>query len=199
MSEELCCEAWQVEPRVVVAGTALLLCLPLIPQCGSLSGFHSLQWMYSCELRADGSKRGHMQYGYDGRDYIALDKETLTWTAAVPKAQITKHKWEKELAIAQRQKEYLEEICIEWLQKYLAYGKERLLRRGEGWNGGTRRSPSGEPGPSSLPPRCNDPGPPRGYLVDGQRVTRSLHTLEVLRESWGLSKACVKHPLTSLP
>uniref|UniRef100_A0ABM5FF21 Class I histocompatibility antigen, F10 alpha chain-like isoform X2 n=1 Tax=Pogona vitticeps TaxID=103695 RepID=A0ABM5FF21_9SAUR len=92
-------------------------------------GFHSLQWMYSCELRADGSKRGHMQYGYDGRDYIALDKETLTWTAAVPKAQITKHKWEKELAIAQRQKEYLEEICIEWLQKYLEYGKERLLRR----------------------------------------------------------------------
>ncbi|XP_078243574.1 uncharacterized protein LOC110070514 isoform X2 [Pogona vitticeps] len=92
-------------------------------------GFHSLQWMYSCELRADRSKRGHMQYGYDGRDYIALDKETLTWTAAVPKAQITKHKWEKELAIAQRQKEYLEEICIEWLQKYLEYGKERLLRR----------------------------------------------------------------------
>nr|AVI05003.1 MHC class I antigen [Ctenophorus decresii] len=91
-------------------------------------GFHSLQLMYGCELREDGSPGGHFQYAYDGRDYIALDKETLTWTAAVPKAQFSKEKQEKDPAIAQRYKAYLEEICIEWLHRYLEYRKERLRR-----------------------------------------------------------------------
>ncbi|XP_062979008.1 H-2 class I histocompatibility antigen, Q9 alpha chain-like [Elgaria multicarinata webbii] len=91
-------------------------------------GFHSLQRMYGCELRGDGSKGGYDQYGYDVRNYIAFDKETLTWTAADVPAQNTKRKWEAEPAIAQRKKAYLEEECIEWLQRYLDYGKETLLR-----------------------------------------------------------------------
>ncbi|XP_067321548.1 H-2 class I histocompatibility antigen, Q10 alpha chain-like isoform X2 [Anolis sagrei] len=91
-------------------------------------GAHSWQLMYGCELRRDGSKGGHMQYAYDGRDYISLDKETLTWTAADVPAQNTKRKWEAERIIAQRNKAYLEEDCIDWLKKYLEYGKETLLR-----------------------------------------------------------------------
>ncbi|XP_062977972.1 zinc-alpha-2-glycoprotein-like [Elgaria multicarinata webbii] len=91
-------------------------------------GFHTWQNMYGCELRGDGSKGGYDQYGYDGRDFIAFDKETLTWTAADVPAQNTKRKWEAEPAIAQRLKAYLEESCIEWLRRYLDYGKETLLR-----------------------------------------------------------------------
>ncbi|XP_062978979.1 H-2 class I histocompatibility antigen, Q10 alpha chain-like isoform X2 [Elgaria multicarinata webbii] len=91
-------------------------------------GFHSLQQMYGCELRGDGSKGGYNQYGYDGRDYLALDMETLTWTAANTQAQISKRKREAEPAIAQRYKAYLEEECIEWLRRYLVYGKETLMR-----------------------------------------------------------------------
>ncbi|XP_062977973.1 RLA class I histocompatibility antigen, alpha chain 11/11-like [Elgaria multicarinata webbii] len=92
-------------------------------------GFHTWQLMYGCELRGDGSKGGHLQYGYDGRDYIALDKETLTWTAADVPAQNTKRKLEAEPAIAEHDKAYLEEECIEWLRRYLDYGKETLLRK----------------------------------------------------------------------
>nr|XP_020633549.1 class I histocompatibility antigen, F10 alpha chain-like isoform X2 [Pogona vitticeps] len=88
-----------------------------------------MQWMYSCELREDRSKRGYIRDAYDGRDYLSFDLQTLTWTAADPKAQITKEKWEKDPAIAQRQKAYLEGICTEWLQRYLEYGKDSLLRR----------------------------------------------------------------------
>ncbi|KAJ7303294.1 hypothetical protein JRQ81_012235 [Phrynocephalus forsythii] len=95
-------------------------------------GFHTWQWMYGCELRPDGSKGGYFQFAYDGRDYISLDKETLTWTAADLPAQNTKRKWEREPAIAQGRKVYLEEICIEWLQRHLEYGKETLLRTGVG-------------------------------------------------------------------
>uniref|UniRef100_A0A670HM65 Ig-like domain-containing protein n=1 Tax=Podarcis muralis TaxID=64176 RepID=A0A670HM65_PODMU len=91
-------------------------------------GIHTYQLMYGCELRSDGCKGGYLQYGYDRRDFIAFDKETLTWTAADTGAQVSKRKWDSDLAGNQYQKAYLEEECIVWLQKYLDYGKETLLR-----------------------------------------------------------------------
>uniref|UniRef100_A0A670HLB1 MHC class I-like antigen recognition-like domain-containing protein n=1 Tax=Podarcis muralis TaxID=64176 RepID=A0A670HLB1_PODMU len=78
-------------------------------------GIHTFQWMYGCELRSDGRKGGHFQFGYDGRDFIAFDKETLTWTAADTGAQVTKRKWDPIMALNQGRKHYLEETCIEWL------------------------------------------------------------------------------------
>ncbi|XP_038226865.1 H-2 class I histocompatibility antigen, Q9 alpha chain-like isoform X2 [Dermochelys coriacea] len=92
-------------------------------------GFHTLQLMYGCELRGDGSKAGFEQYAYDGRDFISLDKDQETWVAADDKAQITKRKWDADRSFTQRQRAYLEGTCIEWLEKYLEYGKETLQRR----------------------------------------------------------------------
>ncbi|KAL7986530.1 hypothetical protein Chor_011696 [Crotalus horridus] len=91
-------------------------------------GFHITQEMYGCELQADGRKGGFMQYGYEGRTFITFDKERLTWVAPQPQAQITQRKCDALPGLNERQKAYLEEICIEWLQKYLSYGKETLLR-----------------------------------------------------------------------
>ncbi|XP_039174913.1 H-2 class I histocompatibility antigen, Q9 alpha chain-like isoform X2 [Crotalus tigris] len=91
-------------------------------------GLHTWQWMYGCELQADGRKGGFMQYGYDGRTFITFDKERLTWVAPQPQAQITHRKWEAVPGFNQRWKAYLEKECIEWLEKYLSYGKETLLR-----------------------------------------------------------------------
>ncbi|XP_062825510.1 H-2 class I histocompatibility antigen, Q10 alpha chain isoform X2 [Anolis carolinensis] len=91
-------------------------------------GANTWQWMYGCELRRDGSKVGYYQCAFNGRHYISLDKETLTWIAADVPAQNTKRKWEAEPGIALIRKVYLEEECIEWLQRYLEYGKEILLR-----------------------------------------------------------------------
>uniref|UniRef100_J3SEQ8 MHC class I antigen n=1 Tax=Crotalus adamanteus TaxID=8729 RepID=J3SEQ8_CROAD len=91
-------------------------------------GLHTWQWMYGCELQADGRKGGFMQYGYDGRTFITFDKERLTWVAPQPQAQITQRKWDADRGYNQRKKFYLEEICIEWLERYLSYGKETLLR-----------------------------------------------------------------------
>nr|AEE87250.1 MHC class I antigen [Megalobrama amblycephala] len=92
------------------------------------TGVHTFQFMYGCELDDDGSTRGSWQIGYDGEDFITLDKRTLTWTAANPQAVITKHKWEA-LAVAEQNKGYLENTCIEWLKKYVAYGKDTLERK----------------------------------------------------------------------
>ncbi|KAM6471826.1 uncharacterized protein PHA67_002265 isoform 7-T7 [Liasis olivaceus] len=91
-------------------------------------GLHTWQWTSGCELRGDGSKGGFLRYGYDGRTFISFDKETLTWVAPEPQAQIAQRKWDSIPGFNQRRKYYLEEVCIEWLKKHLSYGKETLLR-----------------------------------------------------------------------
>ncbi|KAK9405447.1 H-2 class I histocompatibility antigen Q9 alpha chain-like [Crotalus adamanteus] len=91
-------------------------------------GLHTWQLMYGCELQADGRKGGSWQYGYEGRTFITFDKDTLTWVAPIPQAQITQRKWDAIPGLNERQKAYLEKECIEWLEKYLSYGKETLLR-----------------------------------------------------------------------
>ncbi|XP_016311424.1 class I histocompatibility antigen, F10 alpha chain-like [Sinocyclocheilus anshuiensis] len=95
-----------------------------------LSGVHAFQFMYGCELNDDGTKRGYLQFGYDGEDFISFDKNTLTFTAANPQAVITKNKWESTRAEANVYKAYLDNECIEWLQKYVGYGKDTLERKG---------------------------------------------------------------------
>ncbi|XP_025031947.1 major histocompatibility complex class I-related gene protein-like [Python bivittatus] len=91
-------------------------------------GLHGWQIMCGCELQGDGSKGGFFRCGYDGRTFITFDKETLTWVAHNPQAQITRRKWDSIPGYNQRLKTYLEEECIEWLEKFLSYGKEMLLR-----------------------------------------------------------------------
>uniref|UniRef100_A0A8C6XYK9 MHC class I-like antigen recognition-like domain-containing protein n=1 Tax=Naja naja TaxID=35670 RepID=A0A8C6XYK9_NAJNA len=94
-------------------------------------GLHTWQQMYGCELQANRSKGGFMQYGYEGRTFITFDKETLTWVAPDPQAQISQRRWDALPAHNQFLKSYLEEICLDWIRKYLSYGKEMLLRTGE--------------------------------------------------------------------
>ncbi|KAM3844411.1 major histocompatibility complex class I-related gene protein-like isoform 2-T2 [Vipera latastei] len=91
-------------------------------------GLHIIQWMVGCELQADGKKEGFWQYGYEGRTFLTFDKERLTWVAPDPQAQITQRKWHAIPAQTQYIKSYLEEDCIEWLEKHLSYGNEMLLR-----------------------------------------------------------------------
>ncbi|XP_054831675.1 major histocompatibility complex class I-related gene protein-like [Eublepharis macularius] len=92
-------------------------------------GLHTWQCTFGCELSQDRYKRGFSHIGYNGEDYLSFDKETLTWTAATVPAQVTKRKWDANLARNRYIKSYLEEVCIEWLQKFLDYGEESLLWR----------------------------------------------------------------------
>nr|ABA54230.1 MHC class I antigen [Monodelphis domestica] len=95
----------------------------------SEEGVHTLQRLFGCEVSPDGSfKRSFYQYGYDGHDYLALDTETLTWTAIEPSALNSKRKLEAERRIAERQTAYLKKTCVQWLHKYLEMGKDALLR-----------------------------------------------------------------------
>uniref|UniRef100_A0A670ZCB2 Ig-like domain-containing protein n=1 Tax=Pseudonaja textilis TaxID=8673 RepID=A0A670ZCB2_PSETE len=103
---------------------------------GSPSGPHTWQAVLGCELREDRSTGGFFHYGYDGRDFISFDKETLTWVAAQPKAWKFKKEWEEDPGWSERNKFFLEETCIEWLQRYLSYKNRTQETTGEWQTGG---------------------------------------------------------------
>nr|CRL08952.1 MHC class I protein [Macaca fascicularis]SAP16572.1 MHC class I protein [Macaca fascicularis] len=94
----------------------------------SEGGSHTIQTMYGCDLGPDGRLlRGYRQDAYDGKDYIALNGDLRSWTAADMAAQNTQRKWEA-ARTAERWRAYLEGTCVEWLRRYLENGKETLQR-----------------------------------------------------------------------
>nr|XP_017506416.2 patr class I histocompatibility antigen, A-126 alpha chain-like isoform X2 [Manis javanica] len=94
----------------------------------SEAGSHTLQWMNGCDMGPDGRLlRGYRQFAYDGADYIALNEDLRSWTAADTAAQITRRKWEAAGA-AEHVRNYAEGRCLEWLRRYLEIGKETLQR-----------------------------------------------------------------------
>ncbi|XP_011895412.1 PREDICTED: HLA class I histocompatibility antigen, B-14 alpha chain isoform X2 [Cercocebus atys] len=94
----------------------------------SEAGSHTLQVMYGCHLGPDGRLlRGYEQFAYDGKDYIALNEDLRSWTAADMAAQNTQRKWEA-ADVAEQMRAYLEGECLEWLRRHLENGKETLQR-----------------------------------------------------------------------
>nr|XP_040138206.1 HLA class I histocompatibility antigen, B alpha chain-like isoform X2 [Ictidomys tridecemlineatus] len=94
----------------------------------SAGGSHTVQHMYGCDVGTDGRLlRGYVQIAYDGGDYIALNEDLRSWTAADTAAQITRRKWEA-AGVAEQERAYLEVRCVEWLLRYLENGKESLRR-----------------------------------------------------------------------
>ncbi|KAL7986550.1 hypothetical protein Chor_011716 [Crotalus horridus] len=91
-------------------------------------GPHTWQAILGCELKEDGSKGGFLHYGYDGSDFISFDKETLRWVAAQSQAEKVKEKWEDDPGWSQRNKFFLEETCIKWLQRKLSYRNKTVQR-----------------------------------------------------------------------
>ena len=102
---------------------------PRLPAC--VSGYHTVQRTYGCELLEDGGIWGFLRDAYDGKDFIAFDKDTLTFVMAYAAALITKRKWEAENE-PERLKHYLEKSCMEWQWRYMEYRRAALERRGEG-------------------------------------------------------------------
>ncbi|XP_053084833.1 H-2 class I histocompatibility antigen, Q9 alpha chain isoform X3 [Pangasianodon hypophthalmus] len=101
----------------------------LMQRFNQTKGVHTVQLMYGCELDDDGTTRGYMQFGYDGEDFISLDLKTKTWIAPKPQAVITKNKWDPNTANNDYWKNYLEKECINWIKKYVSYGRETLERK----------------------------------------------------------------------
>ncbi|XP_068578679.1 major histocompatibility complex class I-related gene protein-like [Cebidichthys violaceus] len=92
-------------------------------------GAHILQSMDGCEWDDEtGEVIGFHQYGYDGEDFIAMDMQTLTWTAPKQQAFITKLRWDADKARSEYNKNVHIHTCPDWLKKYLHYGRSFLQR-----------------------------------------------------------------------
>nr|CBX11156.1 MHC class I alpha chain [Oncorhynchus mykiss] len=93
------------------------------------TGVHIVQMMCGCEWDDEtGVTEGFNQHGYDGEDFIAFDLKTTKWIAPTPQAVITKHKWDSNTANNEYWKNYITQECIDWLKKYVDYGKNTLMR-----------------------------------------------------------------------
>ncbi|XP_027563123.1 class I histocompatibility antigen, F10 alpha chain-like, partial [Neopelma chrysocephalum] len=93
-------------------------------------GLHTVQQLSGCDLLSDGSVRRTLRYGIDGRDFISFSPENGTFVAADGAARITQRKWRSDGYEALQHE--LGQSCVEWLQKYIGYGREALERKGEG-------------------------------------------------------------------
>nr|XP_012296158.2 patr class I histocompatibility antigen, CH28 alpha chain-like [Aotus nancymaae] len=94
----------------------------------SEAGSHTLQGMFGCDVGPDGHfLRGYHQHAYDGKDYISLNEDLRSWTAADSVTQITQRKWEAQ-KYAEEFSTYLKGECVERLHRYLENGKETLQR-----------------------------------------------------------------------
>ncbi|XP_035879893.1 patr class I histocompatibility antigen, A-126 alpha chain-like isoform X2 [Phyllostomus discolor] len=94
----------------------------------SADGSHTIQTVHGCDVGSDGCfLRGYYRSAYDGADYIALNEDLRSWTAADAAAQITRRKWEAG-GCAERWRNYLTGECVQWLLRYLERGKEALQR-----------------------------------------------------------------------
>ncbi|KAM9384192.1 major histocompatibility complex class I-related gene protein-like isoform 2-T2 [Pholidichthys leucotaenia] len=93
-------------------------------------GIHLFQLMYGCEWDDETDvKNGYNQYGYDGEDFLAFDLKTESWIAPIPQAFITKMKLDKNKALMSSLKNYLNQECVDWLKKYVNYGRDSLMRK----------------------------------------------------------------------
>ncbi|XP_037375265.1 patr class I histocompatibility antigen, A-126 alpha chain-like [Talpa occidentalis] len=94
----------------------------------SAAGSHTIQRMSGCDVGSDGRLlRGYYQFAYDGADYLALNGDLRSWTAADTAAHKSRSKLEA-AGEADHLRNYLEGECVEWLLRHLEIGKETLQR-----------------------------------------------------------------------
>ncbi|XP_049620725.1 patr class I histocompatibility antigen, B-2 alpha chain-like [Suncus etruscus] len=129
--EQLWPEHWEEETQVQRRNVQTYRqCLDTLPGSYNQSegGAHTYQRMHGCDVGPDGRLlRGYSQYAYDGADYIALNEDLRSWTAADGVAQITKRKWEQK-GEATLYRKFAEGRCVESLRRYLRIWNETLLR-----------------------------------------------------------------------
>uniref|UniRef100_A0A3B3QRS6 Ig-like domain-containing protein n=1 Tax=Paramormyrops kingsleyae TaxID=1676925 RepID=A0A3B3QRS6_9TELE len=100
-----------------------------VPRLKGPESVHTFQRMYSCDWDDEtGATGAHEQFGYDGSDFLALDLKTMTYVAPVMQAIPTKQKWDRDNTRKDRYKRYFTQECIDWLKKYVSYGKSTLER-----------------------------------------------------------------------
>ncbi|KAJ8367039.1 hypothetical protein AAFF_G00333760 [Aldrovandia affinis] len=92
-------------------------------------GVHVFQRMCGCEWDDEtGITDGFNHYGYDGEDFLVFDMKNTRWISPSPQGVSTAHNWNYFPAHLEYDKSYMTQECIEWLKKYVSYGRSTLER-----------------------------------------------------------------------
>uniref|UniRef100_A0A672FFE4 MHC class I-like antigen recognition-like domain-containing protein n=1 Tax=Salarias fasciatus TaxID=181472 RepID=A0A672FFE4_SALFA len=144
-------------------------------------GVHVYQWMYGCEWEdeTDEVVNGYWQDGFDGEDFLVLDLKTETWIAPVQQAVPTKQQWENDKAMLARYKHYYNKECVDWLKKYVEFGRSSLMRKDLPSVSLLQKTPS-------SPLTCHATGfYPDRQTCSGRKTRRRLKD-----EDWGGTAVC---------
>ncbi|CAL8396515.1 unnamed protein product [Gadus morhua 'NCC'] len=122
---------------------------------------------------------------------------TLTWVAPVRQAFPTKQRWDGNRVYNEQQKNYYTKECVNWLKKYLFYGKSTLQRTEHPRVSLLQRSPS-------SPVVCHATGfyPDRVvvfWMRDGQELHEQVDPGEVLPNHDGTFQVSVDLNLKAVP
>uniref|UniRef100_UPI003AAEBCCE major histocompatibility complex class I-related gene protein-like n=1 Tax=Centroberyx gerrardi TaxID=166262 RepID=UPI003AAEBCCE len=160
-------------------------------------GVHTFQAIADCEWDDEtGDVSGYDQFGYDGEDWLVLDLKTLTWIASTPQAVITKERWDNDKANLAFLQNYFTKECIDWLKKYLDYGKSTLQRTVLPSVSLLQKTPS-------SPVSCHATGfyPDRGMLFwrrDGEELQDLMDQGEILPNHDGTFQTSVQLNVSSV-
>ncbi|CAI5691563.1 unnamed protein product [Oreochromis niloticus] len=147
-------------------------------------GVHIVQLFYGCEWDDEVENiTGYHRYGYDGEDFIVFDLKTETWVAPKEQAFITKLNWDRDADGNTEIKNYITQECVDWLKKYVNYGRCTLMRT-------DRPSVSLLQKTSSSPITCHATGfyPNTAKLVwrkDGEEIHEGVNKGEILPNNDG--------------
>ncbi|XP_032435776.1 H-2 class I histocompatibility antigen, Q9 alpha chain-like isoform X2 [Xiphophorus hellerii] len=161
-------------------------------------GVHIFQYMYGCDWDDETQQvTGYRQYGYDGEDFVSWDTKTNTWIAAKQQAEFSKNKWNNNKAELEIRKNYLNQICPEWLKKYVNYGRSSLMRT-------DRPSVNFLQKASSSPVSCHATGfyPNRAEMFwrkDGEEIHDGVEKGEIKPNNDGTFQMSVNIDLSSVP
>ncbi|XP_051899850.1 class I histocompatibility antigen, F10 alpha chain-like [Pristis pectinata] len=98
----------------------------VMSQTNQSSGIHTLQGIFGCDLREDGTTNGFVQYGWDGEDLINFNKGRMMWVSSVPWGMGIQHQCNVNVGRFQKWKDFLERDCVEWLRRFVEYGEREL-------------------------------------------------------------------------
>ncbi|XP_068105448.1 uncharacterized protein [Hyperolius riggenbachi] len=110
------------------SGAGTLLLLSQLPLCVVKADVHTYQIKYHCERYDDGSIGGHTDFGYNGRDFIFFDKDAVMYFPAMNSAQMLTQQWNRDRTAIQKDKEFAEKHCIDWIDKFSNILREEIKR-----------------------------------------------------------------------
>ncbi|XP_039876304.1 class I histocompatibility antigen, F10 alpha chain-like isoform X6 [Simochromis diagramma] len=160
-------------------------------------GVHIVQRMYGCEWDEEtGEVNGYRQDGYDGEDFIGFDLKTETWVAPKQQALTTRQKWDNDRGWMAQEKNYFTQECLEWLKKYVNYGRSSLMRTDLPSVSLLQKS-------SSSPVTCHATGfyPNRAEMVwkkDGVELHEGVNKGEILTNNDGTFQMSVDLDVSSV-